>query len=324
MTRVLVTGATGFIGHHLCRYLKERGYWVRGVDYKPLEWMAHQSCYDEYWPTRDLRSLANAIEAVKGIDWVFALAADMGGIGFITTNHWQIISNNALINMNTARAVANSSSVSRLCFTSSACAYPVQIQQDSHSLPLKEEDAWQGRPEDAYGAEKLLSEELYLKMAEQTKVHICIARFHNIYGERGAYEGGREKLPAAACRKVAECAISGRDTVSIWGDGEQRRSFCYVDDCVEMLRRLMLSDYSNPMNIGTDHSVSVNEVYDMVARIANVPIVKDHDLSKQQGVRGRNADLALMKKVLGYEPQVSLEEGLEKTYNWVYKMIGGK
>jgi len=323
MTRVLITGGSGFIGHHLGKYLRDKGFWVRGVDYQPMPFGqgVPDECFDEFWHTCDCRSLSNVIEAIDGVDHVYALAADMGGMGFISTNHWQILSNNALINMNTARAVAASERIERLFYTSSACVYPTQLQKTTEARNLKESDAWQGSPEDAYGVEKL--------MAEQTGKAVRIARFHNIYGPEGTYAGGREKLPAAACRKVAEAAmlgdwrkdlLTGGLKVEVWGDGEQTRSFCYIDDCLEMIYRLMLCDKPDarmPLNIGSDELVSVNQVYDLVASIAGVKIEKKHDLTKPQGVRGRNADLTLMRSLLGYVPQYSFREGIGETYPWV-------
>lgn len=325
-TRVLVTGAAGFIGHHLCRYLRRKDYWVRGVDYVPLArgWGDIDECYDEYWPTCDLRSFANAAEAIRGMTHVYALAADMGGMGFISANHWRIISNNARISLNTAQAVSTSVTIEGLFYTSSACIYPVQLQTNKEARMLREDDAWQGSPEDSYGVEKLMAEQLYLRMSKDAGIPVRIARFHNIYGPEGTWTGGREKLPAAACRKVAGIELSGNPEIEVWGDGEATRSFCYIDDCLEMIYRLMTGDYDQPMNIGTDHLVSVNEVFDVVAEIAGVKTVKIHDLSKPQGVRGRNADLTLMRKVLSYEPQTSLEEGLRRTYEWIYTQMGAE
>jgi nucleoside-diphosphate-sugar epimerase len=328
VNKVLVTGASGFIAHHLGKYLREQGFWVRGVDYQPMPFGegVPDECYDEFWYTCDLRSLSNAIEAVGGMDHVYTLAADMGGMGFISTNHWQILSNNASINMNIARAVASASYVTRLFYTSSACVYPVRLQKDAVARNLKESDAWLGSPEDAYGVEKLMAEQLYLRMSEQTGIKVRIARFHNIYGPEGTWRGGREKLPAAACRKIAEQdleSVAPPQPVEVWGDGKQTRSFCYIDDCVEMIFRLMFCPcpIPGPVNIGTDELVSVNDVYDIVAAVAGIQIEKVHDLDKPQGVRGRNADLTLMRRLLDYEPQYTFAEGIAKTYPWVRRRV---
>lgn len=312
--RACVTGAAGFIGNHLCRYLQERDYWVRGVDYREPRF-GDVAANEVDWQC-DLRSYASAHRALTGIDHVYALAADMGGMGFISVNHYRIIHNNALVNLNTAEA-ARLCGVSRLLFSSSACVYPTCLQALPDASPLREDDAWMGSPEDAYGIEKLMAEEIYKRLAEKAGIEVRVARFHNIFGPEGSYDGGREKLPAAACRKVAEAIQRGRPyVVNVWGDGKARRSFCYIDDCLEMLYLLMNSDHAGPMNIGTDRSVSVDGVFDAVAEIAGVAIVKAHSPGPQ-GVRGRNADLTLMRGVLGYEPQVSLEEGLARLYEWV-------
>jgi len=268
--RVLVTGAAGFIGYNLCNALKKDGFWVRGVDWKEPEF--GEPATDEHYWDCDLRYWYNAKSSVFGdVDHVYALAADMGGMGFISTNHYNIIRNNSLINLNTANA-AKQNGVKKLFYSSSACVYPVQLQSSTDSDALKEDDAWMGSPEDGYGVEKLFSEQVYLRLARESGVQTRIARFHNIYGPYGTFRGGREKLPAAACRKVAE-AKDG-DTVEVWGDGLATRSFCYIDDCVKMIRALMDSDYDEPMNIGSDRSISVNGVYDIVARHAGTNVVK--------------------------------------------------
>lgn len=319
MTKVLVTGAAGSVGGHLCRYLKDRGYWVRAVDHVDPRY-GDVPCDEGLW-NLDLRKVYYARTATRGMDWVFALAADMGGMGFISRNHFGILKNNALINVNMARTADR---VDRVLFTSSACVYPERLQMDEGEAGtkgargLEESHAWAGKPDTAYGIEKLFSEELYTQLASGFKGRQTrIARFHNIFGPRGSWNDGREKAPAALCRKVAVAKLTGNPEVEIWGDGRQTRSFCYVDDCLEMLMRLMLSDWAGPLNIGTDRLVSINELADTIADVAGIKIVKKHDLSKPQGVRGRNADLTLMRDVLNYEPQVSLEEGLAKTYAWI-------
>lgn len=325
--KILVTGAGGFIGGHLCKFLRDKGHYVYGVDIDRHSW--HNADNYNVFTLLDCRSasLMYQLLAHERFDHVYALAADMGGMGFISANHWQILSNNARININTALA-ASASSVERLFFSSSACVYPVQLQKNTEARYLKEDDAWQGSPEDAYGVEKLMAEQLYLRMGADTGCQIRIARFHNIFGPAGHWDRGREKLPAAVCRKIAIESLLGTTAspdpvkIGVWGDGQQTRSFCYIDDCVEMIYRLMTSDCDQPMNVGTDRMVSVNEIYDIVAEIAGISIQKVHDLSKPQGVRGRNANLTLMRRVLGYEPQVSLEKGLQRTYMWIRTKVG--
>lgn len=318
MGKILVTGAGGFIGSHLVRYLKEREYWVRGVDLKRPEWSESEA--DEFW-LLDLRDARNAAIATRGIEWVFALAADMGGAGFVFTgmNDLDIMHNNVLINLNTL-AAARAGGVKRYFFSSSACVYPSHLQLNSQSLPLKESDAYPAFPDSEYGWEKLYTERLCLTYRRVTDMQIRIARFHNTFGIEGQWRGGREKLPAAACRKVATAKLTGDPVVEIWGDGHARRSFCYIDDCVEMIYRLMCSQHQEPLNIGTDRSVSVNDVFDIVAEIANVDIEKKH-IPGPVGIQGRNANLSKIHEMLGYGPQVTLEEGLSRIYEWVLQQV---
>ena len=276
MKRVLVTGAAGFIGHHLCNYLTERGYEVRAVDYKPSRFQVNAK--EDNWRC-DLRYLDNALAACNGVDWVFALAADMGGMGYIGFHHATILRDNLTINLNTARA-CQLMNVSRVVYTSSACCYPEELQETAEARNLQETDAWQGKPDTAYGIEKLVSEDVYDLMVEEVR----IARFHNIYGEECTWRGGREKAPAALCRKVAEAARYDQREIEIWGDGEQTRSFCHISDCLEALYRLMRLDHDRTMNIGTDELTTINHLVDLIADHAGVELDKKHDLSKPQGV----------------------------------------
>ena len=315
-TRVLVTGAGGFIGHHLVSYLKARGYWVRGVDLKLPEYTPVDA--DEF-EVLDLRRWEACQQAVAGgIDHVYGLAADMGGMGFISAHHAEILHNNALINLHMLEA-ARAAGVSRYLYSSSACIYPEHLQTDADVRPLREDDAYPAAPQDAYGWEKLITEKLCEYYTHDYGMETRIVRFHNIYGPLGTYDGGREKVPAALCRKIALVEDGGE--IEIWGDGEQTRSFCHIDDCVEGIYRLMQSDYGEPLNLGRDEMVSINELARIILAIAGKQDVSLKHIDGPQGVRGRNSDNTRLREVLGWEPSISLQEGLAPTYRWIESQV---
>jgi GDP-D-mannose 3', 5'-epimerase len=314
--RILVSGAGGFIGGWLIRYLQENGYEsLRAVDIKPLEeW--HQVFQGVDNRVADLRSLEACRDAVDGIAHVYNLACDMGGMGFIEANRAACMVS-VLINTHLLMA-GTDEGVKRHFLSSSACVYNIDLQRNSEVTALREEDAYPALPEDGYGWEKLFSERMCRNFHDDYEIETRIARYHNVYGPHGTYTGGREKAPAAICRKVAEAKLSGSDEIEIWGDGEQTRSFMYIDDCLYGTIRIMESDILDPINLGSSELVTINQLVDTVEEIAGVRLKRRYDLDAPKGVRGRNSDNTLILERLGWEPSIPLAVGLEKTFAWIY------
>lgn len=319
MESVLVTGAGGFIGGHLVRRLRDEGVErIRAVDVKPFDqW--YQALPDVENVAADLELLDDCRKAVDGVDTVFNLAADMGGMGFIESNK-ALCMLSVLVSTHVLVA-ARDAGVERLFYSSSACVYAAGKQDTPHVEPLREEDAYPAMPEDGYGWEKLFSERMHRHFAEDFGIETRMARYHNVYGPNGTWDGGREKAPAAICRKIATAKLTGDHQIEVWGDGEQTRSFTYIDDCLEGTLRLIASDIRDPLNIGSDQLVTVNELVDIIESIAGVTVKRNYNLDAPQGVRGRNSDNTRIQSQLGWVPSISLEDGLAKTYAWVYDQV---
>src|SRR5690348_7121814 len=320
---VVVTGAGGFIGGHLVRVLQERGHTkIRAVDGKPLgEW--YQKTPGVENQVGDLALLEPCRKAAKDARTIYNLAADMGGMGFIETHKAECMLS-VLINTHMLVA-AKEAGTERFFYSSSACVYNGDKQTDPNVTALKEEDAYPALPEDGYGWEKLFSERMARHYREDYGIATRVARYHNVYGPEGTYDGGREKAPAAMCRKVIEAKLSGKHEIEIWGDGEQTRSFMFIDDCTEGTIKLTRSDIIEPLNIGSDELVSINRLVDIVEKIAGVKLKRRYNLDAPKGVRGRNSDNTLIKKRLGWAPSIRLDDGLAKTYRWIHdEMSSGK
>lgn len=314
----IVCGAGGFIGGHLVNRLKEEGYWVRGVDLKENEFGNMNADDFVLGDLRDSKVCASLFD--RRIDEVYQLAADMGGAGYIFTGEHDadVMHNSALINLNIAKLCVEHK-VGKVFYSSSACIYPAYNQQDPDNPKCAEDSAYPAMPDSEYGWEKLFSERLYLAFMRNYGLNVRIARFHNIFGPQGTWQGGREKAPAAICRKVAMAKDGGE--IEIWGDGRQTRSFLYIDECIEGVRRLMASDFPGPVNIGSEEMVTINQLVDMVCEIAGKRLKKRYDLTKPQGVRGRNSDNRLIREKLGWAPSMPLKEGLKPTYAWIEEQV---
>ena len=316
--RVLVAGGGGFIGGHLVADLLRQGHSVRSVDVKPMhEW--HQVHPAAENIVADLALSESAHKASDSVDRVFNLAADMGGMGFIENNKAACML--SVLPSTHLLLAARDSGVQQFFYASSACVYAAARQTDPDVVALREDDAYPAQPEDGYGWEKLFSERMCRHFLEDFGLQTRVARFHNVYGPYGSWTGGREKAPAAICRKVAEAALSGRHEIDIWGDGEQTRSFMYVDDCVHGSQLILAGDNADPVNLGRSELVSINQLVEIVEGFAGIHCRRTHDLRAPQGVRGRNSDNTLMQKYYGWEPTISLATGMEQTYRWVYDQL---
>jgi GDP-D-mannose 3', 5'-epimerase len=328
--RALVLGAGGFIGNHMVRRLKSEGYWVRGVDLKYPEFDETQSDEFQIADLRDPNAVAAVFAAPELFDEVYQFAADMGGAGFVFTGEHDadIMHNSAMINLNvleTMRQIVSTSgqNKTKVFYSGSACMYPEHNQLDSENPNLEESSAYPANPDSEYGWEKLFSERLFLSYNRNYRIPVAIARYHNIYGPFGTWDGGREKAPAAICRKIAKLPASG-GTIEVWGDGNQTRSFLFIDDCIEATRRLMQSDFREPVNIGSEEMVTINQLVEKVSQIGGKNVSKHHKLDGPVGVRGRNSDNRLIRKVLGWDYTFSLEQGLSETYSWISSQVSGK
>jgi len=310
--KILVTGGGGFIGSHLARYLYQQGNYVRIADIRFANYIKERYCDEKL--VLDLRKKEKCLVVTKGMDEVYNFAANMGGIGYITTVGADVMHDNVLINTHMLEATRKNS-VKKYLFSSSACVYANYKQTIPNAPPLKESDAIPADPNEYYGWEKLFTEMMMEAYRRDYGLNVRIARFHNVYGPEGTYEGGKEKAPAALCRKVA--TAEDGSSIIIWGDGKQTRSFLYIDDCVRALVLLMQATFDKPTNIGSDRLVTIEELAQIIIKISGKNLTIEHDPTKPQGVRGRNADITLVKKVLGWEPRVSLEEGLTRTYKWI-------
>jgi GDP-D-mannose 3',5'-epimerase len=315
--RIFIAGGGGFIGSHVAKRLKEEGHFVRVADWKKLEYFNEEEVCHEFH-LLDLRDLDACLKMCEGIDEVYDFAADMGGMGFIQSNHSVILYNNIMISFNMVEAARRAGTVKRFFYSSSACIYPEYRQLETANPGLKESDAWPAQPQDAYGLEKLVTEEFCKYYNKDFGIEFRIGRFHNIYGPQGTWKGGREKAPAAFCRKAIVCG----DVFEMWGDGKQTRSFCYIEDCVEGVLRLMRSDVREPINIGSEEMVDMNEMAHLALQFAGKKdSTKLHHIPGPEGVRGRNSDNTLIREKLNWAPSISLQDGLKRTFEWIKRQV---
>lgn len=312
---IVVCGAGGFIGGHLIADLRSQGYTrLRAVDVKPRsEWYQWYDDVDNQ--IMDLQEKDSCYRAVEDQTWVYNLAADMGGMGFIENNR-ALCMLSVLINTHLLMA-ARDLGVKRFFYSSSACVYNADKQKEADIVPLKEEDAYPAMPEDGYGWEKLFSERMCRHFREDFGLETRVARFHNVYGPNGTYDGGREKAPAAICRKIIEAKLSGKHEIEVWGDGTRTRSFMYIDDCLKGIQMIMRGDVIDPLNLGSSELVTINQLVDIVEDIAGIKVQRNHNLSAPQGVNGRNSDNTMIQQAFGWEPNIPLRTGMEETYNWI-------
>ena len=315
---VLVTGAGGFIGGHLVADLLNQGKDVRAVDIKPQdEW--YQVHADAENVVADCADMGDAHKIAVGTEEIYNLAADMGGMGFIENNKAECML--SVLTSTNVLVAARDAGTQRYFYSSSACVYAGDKQTDPNVTALKESDAYPADPEDGYGWEKLFSERMARHFREDFGIETRVARYHNVYGPEGTFEGGREKAPAALSRKIAQAKLSGDHTIEVWGDGEQSRSFMYIDDCVRGSQEILAGDNVEPVNLGSSELVTINQMIGILEDIAGITVTKNHDLSAPQGVRGRNSDNTMFHEIYGWEPSISLRDGLEKTYSWIYDQL---
>lgn len=319
--QVLVAGAGGFIGGHLVASLLADGHAVRAVDVKPAQdWCQWHDLAENV--VADLRLRDACISAVDGVDTVYNLACNMGGMGFIESNKSECMLN-VLIDSHLLDAVRDHD-LSSFFYASTACVYPASLQDATEVVALREDDVYPADPEDGYGWEKLFGERLCINFRDDFGVPVRIGRYHNVYGPRGTWDGGREKVPAAICRKVAQAVITGNHEIEIWGDGEQTRSFMFIDDCIEGTRRLTESRVDEPLNIGSSEMVSINQLVDLISSIAGIELDRNYDLTAPQGVRGRNSDNTRIEQLLDWSPSIELRTGLEATYAWIHEQVASR